>query len=67
MEAIWHFLVTLFRYPDGIVFGNLLASVIWATPTMFTLHKKLDKHHKKVSDLHEKIDALHRKVDAKNG
>ena len=35
----------LFRWPDGIVLGNLIASALWATPALIHLHRKLDRHH----------------------
>lgn len=31
----------LFRWPDGIVLGNLIASVMWALPAWFLLLHKL--------------------------
>jgi hypothetical protein len=39
-------LETLFRWPAGIVVGNLIASAMWATPALIHLHRKLDRHHK---------------------
>lgn len=38
-------LVFYFGWPDGAVWSNLLASVIWATPALWHLHRKLDRHH----------------------
>ena len=35
----------LFRWPDGIVVGNLIASAMWATPALIHLHRKLDRNH----------------------
>jgi len=35
-----------FGWPDGAVWSNLLASVIWAAPTIWGLHRKLDRHHR---------------------
>jgi hypothetical protein len=39
------FIETLFRWPDGIVVGNLIASAMWATPALIHLHRKIDRHH----------------------
>lgn len=36
---------TLFAWPAGIVVGNLIASVIWATPAFLHLHRKIDRNH----------------------
>lgn len=41
-------LKTLFDWPGGIVVGNLIASIMWATPALFHLHKKLNRHHKEM-------------------
>lgn len=48
------FLRTLFAWPDGIVVGNLIASALWATPAMWHLHRKINRHHR------EHLDALNR-------
>jgi hypothetical protein len=40
-----HFLWTLFGWPQGIVVGNLIASVLWAAPALLHLHRKLDRQH----------------------
>jgi len=36
-----HILWVLFDWPNGIVVGNLIASMLWALPTWFILLKKL--------------------------
>lgn len=36
---------TLFRWPTGIVVGNLIASAMWATPALLHLHRKINKNH----------------------
>lgn len=41
-----HFFGTLFSWPNGIVLGNLIASALWATPTLIHLHVKLNRQHK---------------------
>lgn len=43
-----HVLWELFDWPGGIVVGNLIASVLWAAPALFHLHRKLDRHHREV-------------------
>lgn len=37
---------TLFAWPNGIVVGNLIASALWAAPTLIHLHRKLDRQHR---------------------
>lgn len=40
-DALWSF----FNWPTGAVWGNLVASALWA-PTAFTVsHKLLKRHH----------------------
>ena len=39
-------LITLFAWPNGIVVGNLIASILWAAPALLHLHRKLDRHHR---------------------
>jgi len=34
---VGHFLDILFAWPNGIVVGNLIASVLWTVPTWFIL------------------------------
>lgn len=38
-------LETLFRWPDGIVVGNLIASCMWGIPGIVHLSRKADRHH----------------------
>lgn len=40
-----HVLGELFGWPYGIVVGNLIASVLWATPALLHLHAKLNAQH----------------------
>jgi hypothetical protein len=40
----------LFHWPDGIVVGNLIASILWATPTFIHLHRKINKQHEQLKD-----------------
>jgi len=40
-----HVLGEMFRWPDGIVVGNLIASALWAAPALVHLHRKLDRQH----------------------
>jgi hypothetical protein len=41
-------LLILFGWPNGIVLGNLLASLIWAVPALIHLHVKLNRHHNEI-------------------
>lgn len=41
-----HVLAELFRWPDGIVVGNLIASALWAVPAFVHLHVKLNRQHR---------------------
>jgi hypothetical protein len=43
---IGHFLWILFMWPNGIVLGNLLASVLWALPVLLHLDRLLRRHHR---------------------
>jgi hypothetical protein len=42
----------MFSWPQGIVVGNLVASVIWAAPALVHLHRKLDRNHKEIKGWH---------------
>ena len=42
MSVLWFY----FGWPDGAVYSNLLASLIWAAPALWHLHRKLDRHHR---------------------
>lgn len=35
-----------FGWPHGAVWSNLLASLIWAAPAGWHLHRKLGRHHR---------------------
>lgn len=37
---------TLFSWPNGIVLGNLIASAMWALPTIVHLDRLARKHHR---------------------
>lgn len=41
LRVLWE----MFRWPDGIVLGNLIASALWAAPALLHLHRKLDANH----------------------
>ena len=45
-------LASWFGWPDGQVWPNLAASLVWAgllgIPTALGLHRKLDRHHREV-------------------
>jgi hypothetical protein len=41
-------LETLFRWPDGIVVGNLIASALWAAPALLHLHRKINRNHREI-------------------
>lgn len=43
---VFHFLWILFNWPNGIVVGNLIASLIWGVPSMWHLHRKINRHHR---------------------
>lgn len=43
-HALWVFLDTLFRWPEGIVVGNLIASVLWVPFTLVHIHRKSQKN-----------------------
>lgn len=48
-----------FSWPSGAVWGNLLASAIWATPTIIVLARKVSAHHRRVE---ASLKALHKHV-----
>lgn len=52
MREVWHVLAEMFSWPQGIVVGNLVASVIWAAPALVHLHRKLDRNHKEIKGWH---------------
>lgn len=41
-----HVFLEYFGIPNGAVWSNLLASVIWAAPALWHLHAKLDRQHR---------------------
>ena len=47
-----HVLWQMFGWPGGNVLGNLLASVIWAAPALWHLHRKIDRHHAELKTFH---------------
>ena len=46
MSWLPHVLATLFSWPNGIVLGNLLASLIWAVPGLIHLDRLARRHHR---------------------
>jgi hypothetical protein len=40
------------------VWGNLVASVIWALPTFLHLHRKVNRLNKSHQELHVKLDNM---------
>lgn len=44
-----HVLWQLFNWPNGIVVGNLIASLLWAAPAFIHLHRKLNRHHRETT------------------
>jgi len=65
VHALWlnllHFCLTLFRYPDGIVLGNLLASLLWLPLQWLGIHLRLKGHQ---VELHARFDELKLLLDA---
>lgn len=57
-------LLLFFHWPEGSVWSNLIASVIWATPTFLHLHHKMSRRADALMEQHLKtttdIDAIHR-------
>lgn len=43
---VGQFLTILFKWPDGIVVGNLIASALWAVPAIVHLDRLAKKHHR---------------------
>lgn len=50
MIHVWNIIHEMFAWPNGIVVGNLIASILWATPTFISLHRKLNRHHKECQE-----------------
>jgi preprotein translocase subunit YajC len=40
-----------FHWYSGAIWGNLAASVIWAAPAIWHLHRKLNRHHEEHKQL----------------
>lgn len=67
--SFWHL---VFHFPDGGVYSNIVASVIWTTPSFIAglviSHLRLKKHinaeHQKSREhLAMHMDKLHSKID----
>ncbi len=43
-----HILYEMFDWPGGNVLGNLLASMIWGIPSLWHLHRKIDRNHQEI-------------------
>jgi hypothetical protein len=52
---IGHIIWQLFYWPAGIVLGNLLANIIWESPSQIIHARRLRKHHDKIK---EHIDSV---------
>lgn len=69
---MWHHVadvfLTLFRYPDGIVVGNLVASVLWIPVQWLGTHLLLRRHARKVGSMldehHHRLARLQRYHDS---
>lgn len=61
---VGHILWELFDWPSGIVVGNLIASFMWAAPTLIHLQRRINKADNSdlVSHLIGRVEALHDKV-----
>lgn len=46
-----HVFVTLLGWPDGIILGNLLASLIWGLPAILHLDRLAKRHHREHMEL----------------
>jgi hypothetical protein len=53
VATVWYYL--FFHWPDGGVWSNLVASFIWATPTIIISWRKLRRMH---LHLHERLDRI---------
>ena len=63
MHETWHILSTLLRWPDGIILGNLLASLVWAIPGFIHLDRLAKRHHaermQQARETHRLVKQLH--------
>lgn len=60
----WHELypqVFAVAFVAGVI-GNLVASVIWATPVFLNLHRKLNARHLELMEAHSKLLESHRQI-----
>lgn len=48
---MWHTVSYFFSWPTGQIWPNLLASVLWTTPTLLHLHRKINRIHKRMGAL----------------
>lgn len=44
-----------FAWPQGGVWANLIASLLWATPAFIYTHRKLRKMHKHIKRVHDHL------------
>jgi hypothetical protein len=56
---------SFFSLPNGQVWPNLVASIIWATPPAIWTYLKLHRLHKDVKSTQEKVHQIHQKVQAR--
>jgi hypothetical protein len=67
--SIWD---SYFGFPDGQVWPNLVASLIWGLPSLagslaailHVLRKHHGKHHSAISDVHDLVSSLHSRLDS---
>jgi hypothetical protein len=61
-------LTAFFGWPNGGIWGNLLASVVWTLPALWWHHRKLAARHdaqlEATSQVTDLVSSLHTKVDA---
>lgn len=64
-----HALSSFFSWPDGGVWANLLASLLWGTPAFVVHHKLMRRHHEKTvrEQTVEQTADLKAHIDAKLG
>jgi len=49
MHDAYAVVATMFRWPDGIVLGNLIASAFWALPAFIHLHLKINRNQRELT------------------
>lgn len=49
-------LLHLLRWLYSNVWGNLVASALWATPALWHLHAKLNRHHRELTQGNAKVE-----------